>query len=211
MEEVEVKFEREGLAGIVPVGTYLVDAAKRLGVKLEGECSQSESLHFCSMTVKSGADLLSPETNAETEHFSKEERKPNERLACQAKIEKPGEIVVLTEENKKEEETMDTSEQYIKEFSELPLEKQIANLMRLEAIALGETFSFVMNSPYTIAGKIMDVMAEFGFKKEEQAKKAARPEENAEAEPVVVDKVSEADEVIDAEEKPTDEKTTTPE
>lgn len=184
MEEVEVKFEREGRSGIVAVGTYLIDAAKRLGIKLEGDCIHVESLHFCSVIIKGGADLLSPLTTAETEHFSKEGRRNNERLACQAKIEKPGEVIIMTEERKEAPKTEDeTTEQYVKEFTDLPLEKKIANLMKLEAIALGETFSYVINSPYTIADKVMDVMAEFGFKKEEEAKKAARPEEGAAGEP----------------------------
>ena len=44
--------------------------------------------------------------------------------------------------------------------------------MKLEAIALGETISYVINSPFTIGDKVMDVMAEFGFKKEQKAKEA---------------------------------------
>jgi hypothetical protein len=72
----------------------------------------------------------------------------------------------------------DANEQYRKEFAELPLEKQIANLVRLETIALGETVSFIINSPFKIADKFMDVMAEFGLKKEEREKEAARPAEH---------------------------------
>jgi ferredoxin len=191
MEEVEVKFEREDLSGIVAVGSYLIDAAKRLGIKLEGDCANAESLHFCSMIIKSGADLLSPLTKAETEHFSKHGRRNNERLACQAKIEKPGEVVIMTEEKKEAPKADETNEQFVKEFTDLPLEKKIANLMKLEAIALGETFSYVINSPYTIVDKVMDVMAEFGFKKEEEAKKAARPEEAAADEPAAEPEVTE--------------------
>jgi ferredoxin len=183
MEEIEVKFEREGRSGIVAVGTYLIDAAKRLGIKLEGDCSQAESIHFCSMIIRNGSDLLSQLTKAETEHFSTDGRRNNERLACQAKIEKPGEVIIMTEEKKEAPKAEETTEQFVKEFTELPLEKKLANLMKLEAIALGETFSYVINSPYTIADKVMDVMAEFGFKKEEEAKKAARPEEASAEEP----------------------------
>ena len=80
----------------------------------------------------------------------------------------------MTEEKKEapKAEKTNQGENFVKEFTELPLEKKLANLMKLEAIALGETFSYVINSPYTIADKVMDVMAEFGFKKEEEAKKA---------------------------------------
>lgn len=179
MEEVEIRFEREGLSGVVAVGTYLIDAAKRLGVKLEGDCDQAGAAHCCSMIVKSGMDKLSALTKAETEHFSANGRRKDERLACQAKIEKPGEVVIMTEEKKEETGAEEAAEEYVKNFSELPLEKKIANLMKLEAIALGETVSYVINSPFTIADKVMGVMAEFGFKKEEEAKKAARPEESS--------------------------------
>ena len=51
--------------------------------------------------------------------------------------------------------------------------------MQLEAIALGETFAFVINSPFKVFEKIGDVMAEFGFKKEEDQKRRARPAEAA--------------------------------
>jgi ferredoxin len=180
MEEVEVRFEREGRSGIVAAGTYLIDAAKRLGIKLEGDCSPVGPVHFCSMIVKSGMENLSALTHAETEHFSANGRRNGERLACQAKIEKPGEVVIMTDEKKEAEaQAEEATEEYVKNFSDLPLEKKIANLMKLEAIALGETVSYVINSPFTIADKVMGVMAEFGFKKEEEARQAARPDEAA--------------------------------
>ena len=74
----------------------------------------------------------------------------------------------------------DRSEEYRKEFEEMPLEKKIASLVRLETIALSETVSFIFNSPFKIADKVLDVMAEFGFKKEEQERAAARPAEHVE-------------------------------
>src|SRR5687768_2896633 len=184
MAEVEVRFERENLEGVAPVGIYLNDVAKRFGIRLEGACVPESDLHFCSLVISSGRDLLSAETKAETEHFAAHGRKDGERLACQVRIEKPGEVVIMTEEKASKEPAVeaavdsDANEQYRKEFSEMPLEKQIANLVQLETIALGETVSFIINSPFKIADKLMDVMAEFGFKKEERQKQAVRPEEH---------------------------------
>lgn len=183
MSEVEVRFERENLDGIVPAGTYLIDAAKRLGVRFEDECIAPADIHYCSVSVTSGLDLMSGETRAETEHFRTAGRKKNERLACQVRIEKRGEVVIMTEEKKKDagvetEATEDMNEQYRKEFAEMPLEKKIANLVHLETIAFGETVSFIVNSPFKVADKLMDVVAEFGFKKEAQQKNAARPAEH---------------------------------
>ena len=185
MEEVEIKFEREGREGIVAAGTYLIDAAKRFGVRFEAPCLFDEDVHFCPVVITSGSEFLSPETKAEQRYFAANGRKGDQRLACQVKIEKPGEVVVMTEENKEaksepatEQSEKDSSEQYRKEFAEMPLEKKIANLVQLETMALGETVSFIINSPFHIADKVMDVMAEFGFRKEEQQKTAARPEEH---------------------------------
>jgi len=185
MAEAEVKFEREKLEGVVAVGTYVIDAAKRFGIHFDDICVPESEEHHCSVIISSGIDLLSPLTSAESEYFQKNGRKTNERLACQAKIEKAGEVVIMTEAKAKdaaEEAKSDTdrSEEYRKEFAEMPLEKKIANLVQLETIALGETVSFIFNSPFKIADKVLDVMAEFGFKKEEQERQAARPAEHKE-------------------------------
>jgi ferredoxin len=183
MADVEIKFERENLSGIVPVGTYLSDAAKRMGVRFEEACDLSLSEHCCMVTVTAGSELLTPVTAAEKTWFEDKGEIGNRRLACQAKIERPGELVIMTQEKKKaaaeEKEIEDKNEQYKKEFAEMPLEKKIASLVQLEAIALGETFSFILNSPFLIFDKAMDVMAEFGFKKDAEARKATRPEEHA--------------------------------
>jgi ferredoxin len=182
MSDVEIKFEREGLDGIIPVGTYVGDAMRRFGIQGVGPCDARGSLHECIVEIVRGDDLLSPLTSIESEYFEAEGLKSSQRLACQAKIERPGEIVVMTQEKKKEEEPKaeeTTSDEYRKEFTELPLEKKIADLVRLEAITLGETFSFIFNSPMKVFAKVGDVMAEFGMKLETEAKRAQRPAEHA--------------------------------
>ena len=181
MEEVEIRFD-EGREGVVPVGTYLIDVAKRMGAASSFDCEEAGE-HQCKMVITEGADLLSTPTEEEKNLLDGEDGKQNKRLACYAKIEKPGVISAMVEKKKKDEKTekkdQDREEAYRKEFSELPLEKKIANLMQLEAIALGETFAFVINSPFKVFEKIGDVMAEFGFKKEEDQKRRSRPAESA--------------------------------
>jgi ferredoxin len=184
MAEVEVTLEREDLEGVVPVGTYLADAMRRLGIKDMEPCDQIQDVHECAVTVTKGEDLLSPLTSVESEHFAAEGRKSGERLACQAKIEKPGEIAVMTKEKEKKAEQKEpesSRDEYRKEFADLPLEKKIADLVKLEAITVGETFSFIVNSPMKVFEKVGDVMAEFGMKLETEAKKAQRPAEHQEA------------------------------
>ncbi len=201
---VEIKFERENRSGIIPVGTYLFDAARRLGIRLDAELfGESED---AIVQILQGKDLLSDLTKFETEHLSEANRKKGERLARQAKFEKSGEVVIMTKEKVKEEKPSEEAkkEEYRKEFEELPLEKKIASLVELEAIALRDTLSYVMNSPYKIGEKIIDVLAEFGLKIEKEEKNGATPKEHketakAEAE---AEAKTEAETKAEAEEKP---------
>lgn len=212
MQEAEIKFEREELHGVSAVGAYLYDAARRMGVDIE--CERTGETDLCAVKITQGSEFLSGTTEAEIKCLSPERMASGERLACQVKIEKAGVITIMTNE-KKEEEKPDYEakrESYRKEFEKLPLEKKIASLVELEAIALGDTLSFIMNSPYKLVDKFMDVLAEFGLKMDEAAKKQTRPKEHqsddaddqpsvteetpaaAEAEPSVTEETSDAGE-----------------
>lgn len=213
MTEAEIKFEREGREGIVPIGTYIIDAFKRMGIAPDDVCQPELGMHFCEFEAKVGASLLSPKTKAENEYFKTNAAAANARLACQTKIESPGEVVIMT--TKKETkatadaaEAKDTSEDYQKAFAELPLEKKIASLVQLEAIALGETVSFVINSPFKIFDMAMGVMAEFGLKLEAEEKEAARPEEHRDVKEntAAAEDESAKDEPIPAQERASNEK-----
>lgn len=180
MTQADVKFERENIEGLIPIGTYLFDAARRIGIDIEDECGRRGECDSCAVTVTKGMDLLSEVTKAEKEQLSEARLKKGERLTCQVKVEKAGEIVIMTKEKKVEEKPAEEKKkkEYKKEFRELPLEKKIASLVELEAIALSDTFSFVLNSPSHIVGKFMDVLAEFGLKMEREEEEAKRPEEH---------------------------------
>lgn len=175
MKDAEVRFERENAEGIVAVGSYLSDAAKRFGVKFEADCVPGTGEHFCQVQIVDGSEFLSEKTSAEKDaNLDK-----GWRIACHAKIEKAGEIVVMTKEKTAAvEEDKDQAEDYRKRFEDLPLEKKMAELVRLESIALSETLNFVVNSPYKIADKVMDFLAELGFKAETEKKESAKPEEH---------------------------------
>jgi ferredoxin len=176
----DVKFEREERDGIVAVGTYLIDAAGRLGVEIDAECDRHGECDSCAVTVKQGGNLLSETTQAEIEHLSDQRRKDGERLACQAKIEKSGEVVIMTKEKVVEEKPKveEKTEEFRKEFEKMPLDAKVASLLELEMITLSETVSYIFNSPYEVVGKVMDVMANFGRQKEDESKEAKRPEEH---------------------------------
>lgn len=168
---------------MVAMGSYLYDAAKRLGVDIP-ECERRGETDLCAVVIQSGKNLLSEPTKAELETLGSDRFIKGERLACQAKVVAAGEIVIMAEKKKQTAEEEEKSkerkkvEDFRKEFDEMPLEKKIAALLELEAVALSETVSFVLNSPYHIVGKIMDVMAEFGLKMDKEEKEAKTPDEH---------------------------------
>jgi ferredoxin len=175
MSDAEVRFGRENADGLVALGSYLSDAAKRFGVKFEAECVPAAAEHYCQVQIIDGAEFLSEKTAAENDA----NLDAGWRIACHAKIERAGEIVVMTKEKPDVvEEDKDNAEDYRKRFEDLPLEKKMAELVRLESIALSETLNFVVNSPYKVADKVMDFLAEFGFKMETEKKESAKPEEH---------------------------------
>lgn len=177
MNDVELKFEREGIEGVVPVGSYLIDAMKRLGGAIFEPCDHRNGEHRCSVVISSGIPLLSKLTVTETEHFASKGRRTNERLACETKIERPGEIVIMTQEAKSTAKKEPTKDRFQAEFEAFPLEEKISKLFKMEAVTIGETINYVMESPMEVFSKIGDVMAGFGRKIEEEAKKATRPAE----------------------------------
>jgi ferredoxin len=200
--EAELKFEKENINGIAVVGSYLIDAAKRLGVEITDECGRLGLCDTCAVTVTSGAEFLSEPTKAELEQLTEERRQKGERLSCQAKIAGVGEIVIRTHEKKDERpDEQKMHEEYRKEFEALPLEQKISRLMELEAVAFGETLSFILNSPYTIGGKVVDILSGFGFKFDKEAKEAKKPEEHRENGAQAAPAETAEDEAIEAEEK----------
>ena len=200
--EAELKFEKENINGIAVVGSYLIDAAKRLGIEITDDCGRLGLCDTCAVTVVSGAEFLSEPTKAEIEQLSEDRRKNGERLSCQAKIAGEGEIVIRTHEKKDDRpDEQKMHEEYRKEFDALPLEQKISRLMELEAVAFGETLSFILNSPYTIGGKIVDILSGFGFKIDKEAKEAKKPEEHRENGAADTPAETAEDEAIEAEEK----------
>ncbi|HSI89146.1 MAG TPA: hypothetical protein VK918_08825 [Pyrinomonadaceae bacterium] len=186
MIEADIFFERENREGVVPVGTYLIDAAKRLGIRPELPCDIAAKQHHCKITVTSGEGHLSHPTSVEKEYF--EGDIADSRLGCQVKIDSAGEIRIMTEskteaetKEKEEQDEKAREEEYIKNFASLPLEKKMASLVKLEAMAIGETLNYIANSPYVVFDKVLDVMASFGLKMHDEEKAATRPDEHKQA------------------------------
>jgi ferredoxin len=104
---IEIKFEVEDQperSGVVPESIYLWDAAKRLGVHLKAECDGRGDCDTCAVTILKGREMLSTATSAEMQHLTDERRKNGERLACQARIERNGELTIMVKKQEVEEE-----------------------------------------------------------------------------------------------------------
>ena len=101
-EEVNVLFMPSGLRGQVALGTTVLQAAQRLGVDLEsicggqGQCRKCQVLpqegEFSKHGISSRADHLSPFTETERHHQSKNRLRDGRRLGCNARI--LGDLVV---------------------------------------------------------------------------------------------------------------------
>ncbi|HEX9960621.1 MAG TPA: 2Fe-2S iron-sulfur cluster-binding protein, partial [Pyrinomonadaceae bacterium] len=89
--EAEIKFEPEGRTGVIATGSYIFDAAKRLGVEIE-DCERRGESDLCAVEILSGKNFLSEPTKAELETLGSDRFIKGERLACQAKVVAAGEI-----------------------------------------------------------------------------------------------------------------------
>lgn len=176
---VDIKFEPDGRSGVIAEGTYLWSAAKRLGVRLPAECEGRGLCDTCAVVVEEGAALLSSLTEAEREHLSPERLAAGERLACQTKVERGGELVLrpvpFTE---RAETTQETVRELRREFRDLPLQRKLATLVELEAVTMYQTLSAIADAPFKVAGKVLDLMAVRGRSLNERERAARRPAEH---------------------------------
>src|SRR5918998_2474369 len=143
---VEWKTGDEGRAGVVAEGTYLWDAAKRLGVRLPAECEGRGECDTCAVVVEEGATLLSGLTAAERERLSPERLAAGERLACQAKVEHGGDLVLRpVPQTERAETTEEAVTDIRREFRQMPLQQKLSTLVELEAVAAAQAFDRLIN------------------------------------------------------------------
>jgi ferredoxin len=188
---VDIKFEPDGRSGVIAEGTYLWDAAKRLGMRLPAECEGRGECDTCAVIVKQGATLLSSLTEAERVRLSPERLAAGERLACQAKVERGGELVLTpVPSTERAETTEEAVKDFRKEFKEMPLNRKLATLMEFEAVTAFETLSSLANLPFTLGEKVMDTMAGFGRSMSKKEREARKPAEHR-ASPVAEEKSAE--------------------
>jgi ferredoxin len=154
---VEIKFEPDGPSGLVDEGTCVLDAAKRLGFHIPAECEGRGECDTCAVKIIKGATLLSALTDGERKQLSAERLAGGERLACQCKAERGGELsmrrVAPTERARTAEEK---SADLRKEFSELPFERKMATLIQLETIAMSQALDTIADRSVALGKMIFD-------------------------------------------------------
>ena len=157
---VEWKTAGGGHTGLVADGTFLLDAARRHGVELPTECGGRGECDTCAVVVEAGAALLSAPTEAERARLGPERLAAGERLACQAKAERAGDLVLRpVPQAAREETTEETARDFKEEFKRLPLRKKLATLAGLEAEMAYETLVRAVDLPFEIMGKGLDLLA----------------------------------------------------
>jgi len=155
---VSVTFEPSGISGLVAQGTYLIDAARRMGAPLGSGCTHGKGeCPACVISVKTGADLLSTPTNVEGKYLGAEGLADSLRLACQTKIEGHGDIVLsVATHHHKGGPVVDLPAELEKKFGELSLNQKIAALLKFEAITMSEAFDAAMQKPLSVGTKAFD-------------------------------------------------------
>ena len=154
---VLITFEPDGGNGLVAEGAYIWEAAKRLGVSLPAECKGRGDCDSCAVVIVRGRELLSEPTSAEERLLGKdrlEHRDQAERLACQAILEKRGEIVVrlapLGAGEQKKGEPGNT-------FRGLPFKEKVGALIEFEAITITEALNSLRGGYHALIEKFLNL------------------------------------------------------
>jgi ferredoxin len=155
---VEIKFKPDGPSGLVAEGTSVLDAARRLGFHIP-ECDGRGESDACAITIITGATLLSALTDAERKQLSTERLAGGERLACQCKAERSGELVMrLVSQTERSQTNEERTRNLRKEFSELPFERKIATLIQLETIAMSQALDTIADRSVSLGKKLFDAV-----------------------------------------------------
>ena len=157
---VSITFEPSGLSGVVAEGTYLIDAAHRMGVSLGSGCTTGKGeCPECLVSIKAGADLISTPSAAELKQLAVEDLAQSHRLACQVKLQFPGDVVVMASARRADGGTpRDTKSEVRRDFGSLPLTEKIATLVQLEAITMSEAFDSMIEKPLAYGARTMDAL-----------------------------------------------------
>jgi ferredoxin, 2Fe-2S len=160
---VEITFQPAGLSGLVAEGTYVIEAAKRMGVRISTECKGSGECTACVVSIVTGQLLLSAPTEHEQKTLGQEGLAQEQRLACQTRVERSGELVVavLPEKAASEKDQRPVSD-LRKDFAELPLDKKLVTLVQFEALTMSQAMDAIAAKTLSVGGRVIDLFASKG-------------------------------------------------
>jgi ferredoxin len=154
---VEIRFEPDGLSGLVAEGAYISDAARRLGVRFPTECNRKGECSSCLISIVSGAELVSSPTDVEERLLGPERFAMQYRLACLTILERTGDLVVhIHPETEKQHNEKNDPASMRKTFGDLPLNQKILMLAQLEALTMNEAMNALIDKPMAAGGKLLD-------------------------------------------------------
>jgi len=175
-----ITFEPSGISGLVAQGTYLIDAARRMGAPVGASCTAGKGeCPNCVISIKSGADQLSMPTNMEGKVLGEGGLADSLRLACQTKIEGHGDIVLMvtTHRSQNAGPSVDLSSEIAKKFGELSLNQKIVALLKFEAITMSEAWDTALQKPLAIGSRAFDSIVSRARAAQANAKANAKPKE----------------------------------
>ncbi|MGC4068716.1 MAG: 2Fe-2S iron-sulfur cluster-binding protein [Polyangiaceae bacterium] len=99
--KAKITFRDPQIDAEVPVGITLLEAAELAGAPVGTHCGGVGACTSCHVRIEQGAERLSETSELEEDGLDRVfDARQSSRLACQAKIERPGELVVrITEES----------------------------------------------------------------------------------------------------------------
>jgi len=152
---VEITFQPSGATGLVAEGTNISAAARRLGLDMPANCQKTGDCSDCVITVVQGNPLLSAPTPREHEILGAEGLDRGERLACQAAIERSGEVVLNIPEGESKAERQRKQKNRMRErFTQLPLPEKVLTLVQFERLTFVEAFNAAVEKPRAIGEKL---------------------------------------------------------
>ncbi|MDX6528752.1 MAG: hypothetical protein QOH41_1042 [Blastocatellia bacterium] len=151
---VEIKFTPGGLSGVFDEGISVAEAARRVGFQIP-DCGVCDS--GCAILIVAGGTLLSDLTDKERALLSPERLAKGERLACQCKATRTGELVIRLAVNAESTSAGAAKTRDLRqEFRELSFESKISTLMQLETIAMTQAFDKITDASISLGKKILD-------------------------------------------------------
>lgn len=153
---VEITFQPSGLTGLIAEGTYLIEAAKRMGLRLPADCHERGECTACVVSIVAGHSLLSAPTKAERRMLTEEKLGKEYRLACQVRIERSGELAVgLISESEKTTEAKDPK----KVAGGTGLNQKFTTFVEREANTMFKTFDALMDKSRSLGENMFDRFA----------------------------------------------------